>query len=147
MSSARNRALGSFFSAFHVARQCFSLLLVPRIKALTPLGLCTRIHFTAEYYCQGLSFAAALTFVFSPAHSQGSRSVLAPFLAAAIVMFCSHDFGRQWFMFFVAILILLGSRYRSWAVGLKARVFLILIVFSYWFLHHARKVFNEMLVR
>jgi hypothetical protein len=95
MSSARNRALGSFFSAFHVARQCFSLLLVPRIKALTPLGLCTRIHFTAEYYCQGLSFAAALTFVFSPAHSQGSRSVLAPFLAAAIVMFCSHDFGRQ----------------------------------------------------
>jgi hypothetical protein len=75
-SSARNQALGSFFSTFHVARHCFSLLLVPHVKASTQLGLCTRIHFTAECYCQGLSFAVAPTFVFSPAHGQGSWSIL-----------------------------------------------------------------------
>jgi hypothetical protein len=75
-SSTRNRVLGSFFSAFHVACQCFNLLLVPCVKASTQLGLCTRIHFTAVCYCQGLSFVAAPTFVFLLAHGQGSRSVL-----------------------------------------------------------------------
>jgi hypothetical protein len=40
-----------------------------------------------------------------------------------------------------------GSRYRSRATSLKARVFLILVELSWLFLKHAHKVFDKMLVR